>query len=215
MYAIGGFESMFFAKKAQCEMCSQTVSEKDSKELKQGYICEDCYTNLLNSSIINRWVVLKELTILDIKELIDKNNKDVEIVQIVNPSLLLKEGEICYYAGKAKSYNVKNVITHYKSTGGFAGFRIMKGVSIGRTQSTRIPIREDVEETYPAKFFITNKRIVLIADKFGFDLDINKVSSVDLFRNGFKFTYKDKPRYVLTNDYNYILKLCVKLSQIV
>ena len=93
--------------------------------------------------------------------------------------------------------------------------KIIKGVTIGRTQSTRVPIREDIEERYPAKFLITNKRMVLIADKFGFDLDINKVSSVELFRNGFKFTYKDKPRYVLTNDYKYILKLTTKLAEII
>jgi hypothetical protein len=74
---------------------------------------------------------------------------------------------------------------------------------------------KDLEERYPAKFFITNKRIVLIADKFGFDLDINKITSVDLFRNGFKYTYKDKPRYVITNDYKYVLRLCTKLSEII
>lgn len=206
---------MFFTKKVQCEMCAQTVSEKSCREIKQGHLCENCYAKLINCNIINRWVILKELTMFDLKEMINKDNKEVEVVQIINPSLALKEGEICYYSGKAKSYNVKNIITRYQSVGGFAGFRIMKGISVGRTQSTRVPIHEDVEETYPAKFYITNKRIVLIADKFGFDLDINKVSSVDLFRNGFKFTYKDKPRYVITNDYKYILRLCAKLGSII
>ena len=206
---------MFFTKKVQCEMCAQTVPENNSKALKQGHICENCYNKLLNRNIINRWVLLKELTIFDIRQLIDKNNKEVEVIQIVNPSLVLKDGEICYYQGIAKSYNVKNIITHYKSVGGYAGIRIMKGVTVGRTESTRVPVREDVEETYPAKFYITNKRMVLIADKYGFDLDIKKISSVEMFRNGFKFTYKDKPRYVITNDYNYISRLCTQLASIV
>ena len=206
---------MFFTKKVKCDYCDQECSIKNCRELKCGYLCNDCYEKLKEKNVINGWFNLKKLTIHNILELINRENQEVDIRPIINPSLVLKDGELCYYQGEAESFNIKNIITRYESVGGYAGFRIAKGVTIGRSQSERVPIREDVEERYPAKFFITNKRIVLIADKYGFDMDITKISSVDLFRNGFKYTYKDKPRYVLTNDYKYVLRLCQKLAEII
>lgn len=206
---------MLFGKKVKCEYCKQDFSIKNCRELKYGFLCNDCYEKLKEKNIINEWFNLKKLTIQDIVELIDRESKEVDLRPIINPSLVLKDGENCYYQGDAESFNTKNIITHYKSVGGYAGFRIAKGITVGRSQSERVPIREDVEEKYPAKFFITNKRLVLIADKFGFDLDINKISSVEVFRNGFKYTYKDKPRYVLTNDYKYIIRLCARLGEII
>lgn len=205
---------LFFSKKVNCECCNKSVSIKECRELKSGYICNNCVKDLIDKNIINEWFLLKKMTMQDIQELIEKENTEIEIYPIINPSLVLKDGEICYYCGDAESFNIKNVITHYKQVGAYTGFRIMKGVTIGGSQGERVPIREDIEERFPAKFYITNKRIVLIADKFGFDLDINKISSVEQFRNGFKYTYKEKPRYVLTNDYKYIARLCSKLATI-
>ena len=206
---------MFFTKKVKCDYCNQEYSIKKCKELKCGYLCDDCYEKLQESNIINHWFNLKRLTIQDIVGLVNRENQEVDVRPIINAPLVLKDGEVCYYYGEAESFNIKNIITRYESVGGYAGIRIMKGVTIGRSQSVRVPIREDVEERYPAKFFITNKRLVLIADKYGFDLDINKITSVEMFRNGFKYTYKDKPRYVLSNDYKYIIRLFSKLAEIV
>ena len=126
---------------------------------------------------------------------------------IKTPPLSLQKDEVCFYFGKAKSYHKKNIVTGYKGNGAGVSLRITKGVSIHTGGSGKQAIRQDVIESYNGQFFVTNKRFILLADKYGFSVSIPKILQVQRFRNGFTFYLASKQHTVLTDDVEYIAEI--------
>lgn len=60
-----------FSKKGKCSICSKETS----KQLKDGYICNDCLVKCGNN--LNRTLSLKEMNVSDIKEAIEKAKQDM------------------------------------------------------------------------------------------------------------------------------------------
>jgi hypothetical protein len=126
---------------------------------------------------------------------------------IKNPGINLKKGEVCLYRGNAKSYHVKNVVTGYKGGNSGVNIRIAKGVSYHTGGSGKQAIRENVKETYPAEFYVTNMRMILVSVKYGFDLSVLKIIQSRFSDNHIEFFTGSKTHFVLTNDSRYIEQL--------
>ena len=125
----------------------------------------------------------------------------LETYYISNPGLRLRDGERCYYKGAAESYYEKNVVVGRRSSGSGASIRVAKGVSYHSGGSASENVRGQVGERYKGTFFLTNQRVVLSAMKFGFDLDLADIDSVNYDpKNGFMFFSDGKAYTVLSKE---------------
>lgn len=196
----------FFDAKVECVICNSETGLNRNKT-KHGWICGNCMDRLLkkNISIFN----IKKFSIEELKEKIEiSSNISIDkLVPILNPGINLKEDEVCFYKGKAQSFNSKNVVTHYESDGLGASFRIAKGISVHKSAGSKKAVRENVTEKHDGFLYVTNMRIILIASKHGFEISIPKLLSTSLKTDGFIFQVGSKSYSVLTNDTKYILKL--------
>lgn len=201
--------------KGDCCVCEKSCNLFNYQKLADGIICKECVEELKEQGLINSFEDLEDVSVSKIKYRLNKANEDItEIVPVCEPDIILKKGEVCYYMGDAFSFHEKNVVTGYVRQGGSRGVRIMKGLTIGRSVGVNTAIRENVVERYPGKFYITNKRIILIAKKYGFELNSEKITSVKNYSNAFEFFYNEKTYTVLTNEVKYIVKLCSLISQL-
>lgn len=215
-----------FSKK--CDICFKMKS--GVKKNKKGWnICSDCRNLALNrmsndelqdaniqeisyasrNGSLSKTIELIEAEHYSIAEALDELKPDVEDI-----NLMLKNDEICYYYGGARSYHEKNIITAYKSSNSGVSVRVVRGFSIRSGSSITIPIRSNVSETYEGDLYITNKRIILLTKKYGFDLGIDTINAIEPFKNGFRVFYKDKCYTVITYDNPtifYVLELINRL----
>ncbi len=115
--------------------------------------------------------------------------------------LLLQPGEHLYYeSDSVVSYNEKEqVVGHEGARDGFS-FKIADGVYYHTGGNKSKSIRETVRDTRPASLYITNKRIILIASKYGFELPIEKISNIEYQDQAILF-YKGGKLYVVGFPY--------------
>jgi len=115
---------------------------------------------------------------------------------IVRANIILQAGEMCHYAEQAVRLEPKTVTTGY--TGGYAGvsFRVAKGVSLHTGGTSRKAIKENIMQKYQGQIYITNKRIVFVAQQKGFSMPLNKLVTVTLFSNAYQL-HKDEVTYII------------------
>lgn len=120
---------------------------------------------------------------------------------IVNPGIRLYDGEECYYKGEAQAYHEKNVVIGRKSSGAGVSYRVAKGLSVHGGGGGSENIRGQVGEKYDGIFYLTNKRVILNAMKYGFDIPIEKLDSANVDpKTGFVFFSEGKSYTVLTKE---------------
>lgn len=97
---------------------------------------------------------------------------------IERPNIPLKKGEVCVYMSPAVSvYNRKGVVA-YKGGGQGVSFRVAKGVSLHTGGMKRTAERGTITDTYDGRLYMTNQRIILLAEKYGFDLKWENVTQI-------------------------------------
>lgn len=126
---------------------------------------------------------------------------------IQHPDVNLKPDEVCFYRGRAQSAKKKTVTTGYKGGGGGVSFRIAKGVSVHTGKSKREAVRETVTEKYPATLYITNMRVILVAEKYGFSITFPSILQVKRYADGFVLFQTSKSYTVYTNDVNSVFHI--------
>lgn len=125
----------------------------------------------------------------------------------------LGKDEVCFYKGSARSKKTKSIIKRYNRQSMGFSIRIMKGVSIRPGTGVSTPVRENVTETYEGELYITNKRIILLAPKYGFDVKRTKINTIAPFNGGFTLYVGEKNYDVITFDMKaitYIINLSNK-----
>lgn len=124
----------------------------------------------------------------------------LNILAIPNPSISLEENENCYYIGDASAIHQKNVVTGHINRGTGGSVRIAKGLSVRVGGGTSQTIRENVNEYYEGKLYITNYRIILLAPKYGFNLPVSKITQLIYMNDGLQIYSGAKSHTVSTND---------------
>ena len=200
---------MGFFYKGKCYYCNKKIWRFfEYKELKDEILCNTCYKKFLEKGLLNEFDNFKLITLKTLRERNHKSEMDITTFPIIEYSpIALKENEQLYYCGDAYAYHEKNIITQYKRTGANAGFRVAKGIYIGKTQGVTTPIRENIIERYPGKFYITTYRFILIADKYGFELKMDNITSIKLYKDALEFFANGKTYTVINNEISYIRKL--------
>lgn len=126
---------------------------------------------------------------------------------VENPNINLKKGEICYYQGKAQSCKRKNVVTGYTGRSSGSSIRVAKGVSIRTGGGASHAIRGIVSETYPASLYLTNQRVVLLAEKYGVVANFPTIVQLEKTKDGLIIHQTSKSTLVLTKDSDLIFHI--------
>ncbi len=124
---------------------------------------------------------------------------------IKSPSLSLKQGEVCFYEGKAKSYQTVTRVKEIPKTKTslfitplFAGLKRKKEISVAEETNT---------EYYKGTFYITNMRLVFKCKVDAFDLMVSNAISVNRYRNGVRVISGGRAYDVMTSEVSRVLHI--------
>ena len=108
-------------------------------------------------------------------------NDMLDELELHDVSMQLRRDEDCYFEGVGFSYHSKDIVSGYKSSSRGSSMRVMKGYSIHKSTGQSKAIRETVRTEYPGRLFITNQRIVFLAERYGFDIGFDKLSNITMY----------------------------------
>ena len=109
--------------------------------------------------------------------------------------LILSAGEKCHFVDRAIIVTERKC-RHSKRNGG--SFRIFSGAYYHTGETVSVPFTEP--EYTNGIFYITNKRIVFVAQKNGFDKDIKKLTAITPYSDGIELQCGDKTYRLLVPD---------------
>lgn len=125
---------------------------------------------------------------------------------VKRPGINLMSGEVCYYQGKANAVHLKNVITGSNRVSTHLGSRLV-GAYVGGGVSSSRNTRGNVAERYPGMFFVTNRRMVLNTPRYGFDIALADITTLDMLSDGLSIMSKGNSYIVETDDVKKIKNL--------
>jgi uncharacterized membrane protein len=134
---------------------------------------------------------------------------------VSNPGINLRPGEVCYFASNATGIIAKNQVikTTYSSFGSSLYSRRF-GIGFHDNQGVRNNVRGTVVDTYEGHLYLTSKRIVLVAYKGGFDIPLEKLTSLDCYGDGLMVTSNGKSYIVGLNKVKKMKKI-IEASNVV
>lgn len=124
---------------------------------------------------------------------------------IKNPSLPLKNGEVCFYQGKAKSFKT---VTQIKEMPKKKTSLLLTPWIVGINRKTQVEVKqENVNEYFNGQLYVTNERIVFNCPVDGFNLSIPAISSVKQYKNGIQVISRNASYNVMTSDVKEVLNI--------
>lgn len=135
-------------------------------------------------------------------------------IELQNVSMKLKQDEACYFEGEGISYHTKDVVSGYRRSSYGHSMRIMRGYSVHRSNGYSDAVRQTVRTPYPGRLFITNERIVFLAERYGFDIGFNKLSNITMYNeylevfSSSKFYRVFTPHTVFIRDLITLMNIC-------
>ena len=135
-------------------------------------------------------------------------------IELQEVSMNLRLGEACYFEGRGTSYHTKDVVTGYNRHSYGSSVRITRGYSLHSSRGHSDVIRKTVKTEYPGRLFITNERIVFLAERYGFDIGFDKLSDIAVYKKyievfaGSKFYRVFTPNTVYIRDLITLMNLC-------
>lgn len=130
-----------------------------------------------------------------------------QLAQMVvrNPSIPLKNGEVCFYQGKAKSYKV---ITQIKEIPKKKTSLLLTPWFVGVKRKTNVEVKQETKnEYYKGQLYITNMRMVFRCQVDAFDLMIPAITSVNPHRDGIRVISGANSYDVMTSDVKQVLHI--------
>lgn len=124
-------------------------------------------------------------------------------------TLFLSPGEVCHINESAKSGKLKTITTGY--TGGSAGVsvRVAKGLTLHSGSTRGTPVRKSVMDTSGGTFYVTNKRIVMISPKYGFDKPLSSISGIKMYTDGFSIQAGSSHYTILLKEPLYVANVLI------
>lgn len=141
-------------------------------------------------------------------------SEKLDEIELQNVSMNLKPDEACYFEGEGISYHSKDVVSGYKRTSHGNSIHIMRGYSIHQSKGQSDVIRKTVKTEYPGRLFITNERIVFLAERYGFDIGFDKLSNITMYNEylevfaGSKFYRVFTPHTIFIRDLITLMNIC-------
>ena len=143
-------------------------------------------------------------------------NDMLDELELHDVSMQLRRDEDCYFEGVGFSYHSKDIVSGYKSSSRGSSMRVMKGYSIHKSTGQSKAIRETVRTECPGRLFITNQRIVFLAERYGFDIGFDKLSNITMYDeylevfSGSRFYRVYTPHTLFIRDLITLMNMCYK-----
>ena len=125
--------------------------------------------------------------------------------------IMLTKGEICHFSERAILITEKTRKRYVGRTNGFS-FRVCRGVTYRTGQNSGTPIEETYTEKNKGLFYITNKRIIFVADKNAFERKLKSLTAVTPYSNAVQLQFSSKTYTVLVPDGGVINTLITLLN---
>ena len=128
-------------------------------------------------------------------------------IELHDISMKLHPNEACYFEGEGFSCRSKNVVSGYKRSSYGSSMHIMKGYYLHKSHGQSDVIRKTVKTKYPGRLFITNERIVFLAERYGFDISFDMLSNISVYNKYFEVFAGSQFYRVFTPHTSYIRDL--------
>lgn len=133
-------------------------------------------------------------------------------IEIIDPSINLKPCEACLYEGIGYVLEAKEVVTGYNRTSYGTSFKTIFGNYRHNSTSKTDIIRKTVKNTFNGQLFITNSRIVFLAEKYSFDSSFDKITNITVYNDRIELYSRNKFYKVFTKDSAYIRDLITLMN---
>lgn len=127
-------------------------------------------------------------------------SSDQPLPIVYEPRIMLTSNEVCHYSGSATIAKDRSVVTGYSGGSSGVSIRICKGMSYRVGNRRGAPVRETVTEKTAGILCITNKRIIFIASKDGFDKKISNMTAIVPYKNAVDFQFTSQTITIYTKD---------------
>ncbi len=147
----------------------------------------------------------KELLISEANALADRIKKD-KVIPEISTGVFLDNGERAHLEESVQMLETRAI---RKSSGGFGGIRIMKGITVGRYSGTS-ESHQEWRTIDSGKLTLTNKRIIFDGQKGNKVILISKIMSIDTALNTIQLSMEDRAKdvaYQVSNGYVWSLLL--------
>lgn len=124
---------------------------------------------------------------------------------IAKPSIRLMQGEVCFYQGNAKSYQMvtKFVQANGKTKTSFFITPWLSGITRKREADK---IKQETEnEYYRGQLYLTNMRLVFVCQVDGFNLMIPAITKINQHKDGIRVISGNQSYDVMTKDVQRVL----------
>lgn len=97
---------------------------------------------------------------------------------IKNVSIMLGENEYCFFKDNAEITEEKEETIGYKSNYDGFSINVARGLSFRTGDGKSQPIKKTKEIEYKGILYLTNKRVIYVSEKIGFDKKIADITSI-------------------------------------
>lgn len=131
-----------------------------------------------------------------------------QLPRVSAPSIFLTQGE---YVFLKENVSLKETRAVRKSTGGFGGLRVAKGITIGGWSGSS-ESHQEWRLLDSGDIILTNKKIVFRGEKENRTIPIDKIMALDVFANGKEIAVEDKIKGIAFPVKNpYIWKIAISI----
>jgi len=112
---------------------------------------------------------------------------------VIDPVIVTQKNEVCHISVNAEKLITKSKTRHISFSAPVPGTKM-------RVYNSN-PIKEEVTESYPGLFVVTNQRIVFSANEKGFSIPLSKITNLIPYKDGIGIQ-KDTVTHLLKFQYN-------------
>ncbi|SHE62309.1 hypothetical protein [Clostridium fallax] len=136
-----------------------------------------------------------------------------QLIIIQTNDFIYKPNEKCYYASNGTRLITKNETVGYTGKSSGITLRIAKGLSYRTGGGRSRPIKGNVNYFFDGSLFITNQRIIFISPKNGFEIPLNKITAIQIAKDGLNFQVNGKNYLLILEKQEYpytIINILIK-----
>lgn len=126
---------------------------------------------------------------------------------IANPTLQMMQGEVCFYQGKAKSYQKVTRFVQEKGKTKTSLFITPWLSGITRKKEADEIKQETETEYYQGQLYLTNMRLVFVCQVDGFNLMIPSITKINQHKDGIRVISGSQSFDVMTKDVQRLLHI--------
>lgn len=129
---------------------------------------------------------------------IDQINRGI-LPTINTDNIMLKKGEECHFAERCILVSEK-VTKHYEGHHNGYSFKLTKHVTYRTGKSRGTPVEDVSQERTKGLVYITDKRVIFVADKNAFDKNLSSLTSCVPYSNALQLQFGTRTYTLMVPD---------------